>query len=103
MSPGQKVCVFQGIQILIQFSPQLAIEPQSEPFNSTPHCHDLFILKLVFTLSSYLRIGSLNGLLPSGFFPCQIILCNFCFVMGAKYRAQLILLDFISLIILGDK
>jgi len=36
-------------------------------------------------------------------FSDQIVLCNSCFDMGAKYRAQLILLDFISLIILGDK
>ena len=72
-----------------------------EPDQSTP-CPHPTSWRSILILSSYLRLGLLSGLFPSGF-PAKAVYCTSLPPVRATCPAQLILLDFITRIIFGEQ
>jgi hypothetical protein len=76
------------------------IGPYPEPDKSNP-CHPI-PLRFILILFTHLRLGHSSGLYPSGF-PTNILYAFLFSSIRATFRAHLILLDLIILIILGEE
>ena len=65
------------------------------------HALQTKLLKTILILSSYLRVGLPNGLFPSGFHT-KTVYATPLTTVSATSLANLIILDFISRLILGE-
>jgi hypothetical protein len=75
--------------------------PYPEPDRSSPY-HPILSLRSILILFTHLRLGLPSGLFPSGFLT-NILYAFFVSPISATCPVQLILLDLIILIILGEE